>query len=53
MKALLSFFFLHSGGHSSVHKQNTTIVSFFMFLFTLMGFLIVFMGMITPNIFYQ
>ena len=52
MKALL-IIFLTLRGHSSVHVQNTKIVSFFMFFFNLMGILIVFMGDIISNIFYQ
>ena len=50
MKALFrSFFSLQS--YSSVHVKNITIVSIFLFLFTLMSILIVFMGNITPKIF--
>ena len=56
MEASLIFFFLHSGHIVllSAHVQNTTIVSFCLFLFTLMGILIVFfISNITPQIFYQ
>ena len=44
MKASLIIFFLHSGHIVllSAHIQNTTVVSFCLFLFTFMGMLIVF-----------
>ena len=49
MKALLIFFFLHSG-HIVLLSAHVQIVSFFLFLFILMGIL---MGNITSQIFYQ
>ena len=55
-ESFIDLFFLHSGNIVllSAHVQNTTIVSFCLFLFTLMGILIVFfMSNITPQIFYE
>ena len=50
MKALLIIFFLHSG---FIVLFTYKIQQSFLFLFTLMGILIVFMGNIIPKIFYQ
>ena len=50
-ESFIDHFFLTLRSHSSVHIQTTTIVSSFMFLFTLMGILIAFMGNNTPKIF--
>ena len=55
-ESFINHFFLHSGHIVllSAHVRNTTIVSFCLFLFTLMGILIVFfISNITPQIFYQ
>ena len=58
IKASVIIFFLHSGHIVllSAHIQNTTIISFCLFLLTFimfMGILIVFMGNNTPQIFNQ
>ena len=55
-ESFINHFVLHSGHIVllSAHVQNTTIVSFCLFLFTLMGILIFFfISNITPQIFYQ
>ena len=55
-ESFIDHFFLHLGHIVllSAHVQNTTIVSFCLFLFTLMGILIKkFMSNITPQIFYR
>ena len=55
-ESFINHFFVNSGHIVllSAHVQNTTIVSFCLFFFTLMGILIVFfVSNITPQISYQ